>query len=560
MKTIRELIEGFIYSFIERLITAVDEGGEDTVIHGVRVLDDPTHFVQGTLVNAAATLYAYYEEKNDERAEDTLRKLHKFIGYATKYECKTWGKIAILRGFSTLYNAGLLNKIDPGVIASIKEKTDYTDFFNKETLTTDIQATNYYHVALACAAYREKFGWDNEKFAYKINNKLINILTENSYDGWLDDQIPNGRFDRYSFVFSAELSDTLHEADIELPQIAKKNLESAASAILFMANDKGDGMTYGRSLSCHGDATVIETLSSAFSRNLVNENQKEEGILYSIKAIDKILTKWYDKERDSFNIWWEGRTTNKYRGVERILEVNLDMANHLFMALKNFERGGVADVSPRCTLKFPNKWTLYDLNFLKTENDLRKTVILRYKDTLAMLPLIGMGRLKTNASYLPYPSICGCIESAPEANHPFLIPEYTDLSGKKYRPCQFFTDCTISEIDNKIEISITGNLMECNDTAIPQRTDLNFGITYTFENEFITAHFISEFDFCEAEMIVGVHGDGTKIEAFGFDGFKEIDTYSDDNFKTPSGYITKAEVYKAANTKTLGYKVTLTIN
>ena len=177
-----------------------------------------------------------------------------------------------------------------------------------------------------------------------------------------------------------------------------------------------------------------------------------------------------------------------------------------------------------------------------------------------MLPLIGMGRLKTNASYLPYPSICGCIESAPEANHPFLTPEYTDLSGRKYRPCQFFTDCTISEIDNKIEISITGNLMECNDTAIPQRTDLNFGITYTFENEFITARFISEFDFCEAEMIVGVHGDGTKIEAFGFDGFKEIDTYSDDNFKTPSGYITKAEVYKASNTKKLGYKVTLPIN
>ena len=559
MKTIRENIEGFIYPFTERLISAVDECGEDTVMHGVRVLDDPTFFVQGSLVNAAATLYAYYVEKKDSRAEKTLERLHKFIGYAAKNECKTWGKLAILRAFSTLHDAGLLDRIEKSALDAMKEKTDYTDFFDKETLTTNIMATNYYHVALACAGYREKFGWESDNYASKINEKLTDILLTSGINGWLDDQIPNGRFDRYSFVFNAELSDTLLDIDHEFPEIAAKNLKDASAALIFMANEKGDGITYGRSLSCHAESTVIETLSSAFARNLIPESEKAAAVRYSVRAIEKILNYWYDSELDTFNIWWNGRNTNKYRGVERLLEVNLDMSNHMFMALKNFERGGVADLEPTSPLKKPDAWTDYPLYFLKTETDVRTTVILRYKDTLAMLPLIGMGRLKHNASYLPYPSIAGIIESAPEANHPFLIPEYTDAEGKKYRPCQFFTKTDVKNENGKVTVLASGDLLEVTTDNLPKRTGVKFDIEYVFEGESINAAFSTELDYVQAEMVIGTHGDGTKIVGIGFDESVSVDTFGNKDFMAPHGYVSEAKIYKSKRKTNLGYSVTLSL-
>ena len=60
MPTLRAMIDGFIYPFLERVTDMVYRGGEDTVWHGVRVLDDDIKFTHGALVNAAATLYTHY--------------------------------------------------------------------------------------------------------------------------------------------------------------------------------------------------------------------------------------------------------------------------------------------------------------------------------------------------------------------------------------------------------------------------------------------------------------------------------------------------------------------
>lgn len=183
MPTIRNTIEGFIYPFLERFTDMVYKGGEDTEFQGVRLLDDDIRFTHGALVNAAATLYAYYVRENDKRSDEVLERLHYFIKIAAESVCKTWGKIAILRGFNTLHECGLLERVAPEYIELVRDRTNYEDFFDKETLELRGMATNYYQVAMACAGMREKFGWENDGYAEKIKAKLCSILKEKTVNG-----------------------------------------------------------------------------------------------------------------------------------------------------------------------------------------------------------------------------------------------------------------------------------------------------------------------------------------------------------------------------------------
>ena len=67
---------------------------------------------------------------------------------------KTWGKLAVLRGFCRLRDAGCLDVISEAVIETMKQKTDYGDFFDKETMSLRGYPTNYLQVAMACAGYQ----------------------------------------------------------------------------------------------------------------------------------------------------------------------------------------------------------------------------------------------------------------------------------------------------------------------------------------------------------------------------------------------------------------------
>ena len=76
MTTLRKTIESFVYPFLERVTDMVYKGGEDTVWHGIRVLDDDIKFTHGAMVNAAATLYVHYVKVGDERCDEVLKRIH----------------------------------------------------------------------------------------------------------------------------------------------------------------------------------------------------------------------------------------------------------------------------------------------------------------------------------------------------------------------------------------------------------------------------------------------------------------------------------------------------
>jgi hypothetical protein len=556
MNTVRSLINGFIWDHIEYYVSLVDEGGEDTVIQGIRALDENEKFVHGALVNATAQLYIHYVRENDPRAAQTLERLKKFIGFIKPHPCRTWGKLSVLRALSSLKEAGLLDSLDAETLEMLKEKTDYTDFYDKEKMMLRGAASNYNQVAMSCAGYRELIGFENDGYCDAIKEKLLDLMKNGAIDGWMDEQPPYGRFDRYSLIVTSELSDSLDSLHKEFPDFAADNLRKMAKLCVFMANNKGDGVNYGRSLSCHGDDACVEAIASAFRRGLVDDEDKDTAIAYSVKIIEKTLNFWYDKEKRSFDIWWNGRSTNRYRQVHRVLEVNLDMSIHLLTTLKNFELAGVADYQPKADLYAPESWVSYEIPFINDTDRKSKTVVLRRNDTLVMLPLIGLGSLYNWSAYLPYPAICGVLEAAPESNMPYLVPEYVLSDGTVARPIQYYTDIVTESANGSVTVTAKGKLATVGE-RFPTMTSCTFTSVFTFSGDVITASFEAESDIKSATMIVGVHSENHSITVYGFDENEPMETSGVYDFMTPHGPIVKAAKYtKNANGK-VGYTVKL---
>ena len=454
MPNIKNTIENFLYPFIDKQTKVIAEGGEDTEIEGIRVLHEDSAFTHGALIHATIILYIHYAKKKDARADEIKDRLFKFIDITLKKtKVFTWGKLGILRGLNKLLRENMISVIDSTRLSKLKELTDYSDFLDKESVALINYPANYYQVALACAAYREKLGFENDGMSDKIEEKFLES-TFSSGDDFMDDEPGYGRYDRYSLILTSEVSDLYRDIERVLPQNVCKNLQKCAKYCLDMANGVGDGFNYGRSLSVHGDLAPAEILSSAISRNLLNEKDCQLSLSYTSIILQKIIYFWYNAEKQSFNIWLDGRTTNDYRQIHRLLEVNMDMECHLYTLYDNIVAAGLEDVQIFAKIPYPEKWEYTKIEFA----DNYVSYILRYRDCLAMLPFIGTKVWGLVSAYNPFPAICGVIEGSPESKLPFLIPEYSDSDGNKYRPAHFINSTEEKEIDGGLMITAYGNL------------------------------------------------------------------------------------------------------
>ena len=556
MSTLREKIEEFLYLFYERFTDLCYKGGKDTEFMGVRLLDDESKFTHGALVNAAATLYAYYVRTNDERCGEALDRLHTFIEAATGDVCKTWGKIALLRAFCTLDDMGLVDKVKPEYTETVKKMTDYEDFFDKEKLDTRGMATNYMHVAMACAAMRERLGWESDGYSKKIMDKLTNILKSTAIDGWLDDELPYGRFDRYSFVLTSEFADTARISGLDIPDFIKKNIRKSAEAMLFAANNSGDGIPYGRSVAIHGDSSAAEILSTAIAERLLTEDECMRAITYMSAIYDKKLSFWYDKEVGAFNMWWGGRGHDSYRPVERMLETNLDAANHLYMQLRNLERGGMADVEVDGKIEKSDGWDFHLVRFKSTDTDERATTILKYRDRLIMLPFVAFGNKWGNhAAYYPFPAFSGGIlEAPPRAEYPFFVPEYTDENGTKYRPVQYYDKVCCDSDDGTVSISASGDL-SIMDGTVAHRSGIRFELNYKFIKNRIICTIKTGRKMLSAKMYTSEKSEFITVSTGGFDELSDVKTNGELKYLGTHGEIENVKIHTKSCPSVLSYEI-----
>ena len=558
MATVREKIEGFLYPFYERFTDMCYKGGEDTEFMGVRLLDDDIKFTHGALVNAAATLYAYYVKVGDKRAGEVLDRLHYFIKIAASAVCKTWGKIAILRAFCTLDDAGLVGHIKPEYTEMVKEKTNYEDFFDKEKLDVRGMATNYMQVAMACAGMRERLGWENDGYAQRIMEKLSDILQTTANDGWLDDEIPYGRFDRYSLVLASEFADTARIVGMDIPEFITKNIRRCADIMLFTANKSGNGICYGRSVSVHGDSTAAEVLSTAIAEGLLSEDEKKRAVTYLMAVYEKKLSFWYDSDKECFNMWWGGRGHDVYRPIDRLLETNLDAANHMYMQLKNLAAGGAADIQADGVIEASSDWESMIVRFKKTDSDERATVILKRGERLVMLPFVAFGsHFGDHSEYYPVPFFSGGIlEGPPSADFPLFVPEYTDDAGTKYKPVQYFDKVSYSAENGRVTVAAEGDLAII-ENKHARRSDIRFSLNYEFVENTINVKINVGRDMKTAVMYTCGRPDAIAVSTLGFDTCEDVKTCCEPQYRGVHGELQNVKIHSVNSPATLGYKIVI---
>ncbi len=529
-KKIREQIDGLEL----RLITLMYENGKEAALEGVTLLNPDNHFILGALVKSA---YKLYRRSEGEKKEFLLSALKRFFTWTKDEPCKTWGKLSLLSVLCAMKERGELALLPEGVFECLREKTDFRDFYDiREKKLLGPTAANYIHVAASCAKQRQMLGWESEETVSVITEHLLSTVDAGVGDGFLDDQPGEGRFDSYTFMVAKSLPEQCEEAGLPVPAYALKNLATAARAMLKMANRHGDGFVYGRSLAVYGDMSPAGVFVSAMKYGLLSEEESELAYAYILKILEKLCCFWYDEKRGIFNIWLDGRSTDGYREVHRLLETNLDVCDAIYETLEALETLGFAERTPRVAIPSPDTWQASRIFFSDTPYKKAETIILRRKDTLLMLPLIGAGSLCSFPAYLPFPAVAGVFEAAPQSSSPYLVPEF-EMDEKLHRPIRFYTDISMDTQDDNVTVRARGYLAAVGPwPARPERTEYTFESEYVFDGNEISVSFKTDMPYGRVRMHTAETARASFITAFGFEEVRELPLGAKDTLAPHGAY------------------------
>jgi hypothetical protein len=214
-----------------------------------------------------------------------------------------------------------------------------------------------------------------------------------------------------------------------------------------IANTRGDGFSFGRSLGPYGDTAALEILSVSAELGVLTPEEKDYAYAYSNRIVRKYIDFWYDGRIRSVDMWNRGRRTDTYRAKHRILGENFSLLHQLISASERWNTAGYRDKSPRDDLQawldkqqpqFKFVW------FAKGEYD-RGLALVRDRDTVFSLPLINGGEGQhANSPYYPLPFAQQLVAGVPDgtAAHPQLIPKFVLDDGSELLATAFIRDIT----------------------------------------------------------------------------------------------------------------------
>lgn len=556
--TIRGILENFLCEQIEKLVRVAVEGGEDATFYGYPALHDNDHFMRGELMRNALSLAIRRCRQGDARGEEMFETINSLAYLLDGYYVGTWGKLRMLEGLAEAQDEGLLGKLSPKTLDIFRIASDYEDFLDKETLTLKHGLpTNYYHVAMGCAGFREKLGWENDGMADKLCDKFIGIMEENSSAGWADEQPPFGRFDNYTLNSPMEVAIALRGIQRKLPESIRKNLRDSATLSLKLRNKNGTGFVYGRSIAAHGDIACALVLSEAMMHGLLSDAEKQTAIPFIAAILNKLRSFWFDEEMGVFNLWLHGRATNSYRNLTRILQVSLDMYAKLSLLLSNAEACGYADLSiPYSDFGETHTWQCDETVFDESDGKKRALYILRNRELIFSLPLIGTGSYATHAAYQPFPALPQFTEAAQEATQPFLVPWAALADGTTVIPAGGYERIRTAETAEGIVITAEGKMTKVNPSVHDQEPEFcgHFHAEYRFEGKSIAVTFRMEGDVKSVRML---YAGKASITAQGFDAQRSfIPDPQDPDFHTPHGALLRGTEWTGSS-KVVGYMIDL---
>ncbi len=556
-KTLRTLVEEFAYNRIDEMAGLIELYGDDTKFCGYPAFADDTNMVKGATVGCIINLAVYRFKKGDVRYKNDIKRINDFSKLFVGVPTATWGKRLLLAGLVCLYDAGLWGELSKEALEIYTSATDYIDFLDPETLTLKKNLpTNYYHVAMACAAYREKLGMENDDVSDRLLSKLMDIMDSYSTEGWSDEAPGYGRFDSYTVESPGEIIAPLWETGKEIPEKLMGAMKKSVDLCISLANGNGHGFMYGRSLSYHGDATPVSVLSQGLKLGLIPEKDIETVKKYIVNCVKKITEFWYDRELGAINMWLGGRATNGYRNISRIFEVDNGAKSVLMRVLDVAEKFGFANYPVEYTqLGYTDKWDLKEVVFDKAESSMRSLYILRRCGKVFGLPFICGGKSHHMPSYGTFPASVGYLEAPPETELDFLVPRFTLGDGSVIIPKCFWECVEAKTGDDFCVIYAKGKMTDVSSKAHdrPVKSDKSFGVTFEFAKDKIKVTYTAPG--ADVSQVKMMYSGNAKISGIGFDTADTLDV-SDSKYNAWHGAPEKGIQWKGS-ANTVGYEIDL---
>lgn len=453
MECVRNRMKDLIYENLRpkmvSLFWRTAEGGRDFVMEGVPVYNDKAQFVGGKVINMSC--YVVLELlKGTKDYERGLKTLKEVISMAADLPMETWGILNGVTGLYRLRQAGLLEQaVTRETMERLKRSLDWRTFVDIEDHYRLIgKPTNYYGVAFGIAKYRELLGWEKGGHSGELLRRLMEHIDRYSGVGYMDETAGDGRFDRYSILIPGEIISLIMATGMEAPEKIRTMLRKSAEIFLHLADEKGLGFSYGRSIGAYGDTAAMEVLSAAAEAGGIYEGDEEElAYGYSVRILQNLLDFWYDREMQSVNMWEKGRRTDGYRNKNRILGENMSLFMQMVNSYEHWVRAGWQE--REVTREYGNLVAGIEKYFFVPfagGQYQRGLAIVRDQGHVWSLPMIGGGKKYYGMDpYLPIPQENLVLDQVPDESHGNLVPELVMEDGRVLRPVSFFDSIETKE-------------------------------------------------------------------------------------------------------------------
>ncbi len=293
---------------------------------------------------------------------------------------------------------------------------------------------NYLGVAARIAAYAYEFGVmkDRAFLDSLIERAAIQFTSGAMYS---DDDMPNGRYDRYSNEYARfcwKAAEVVGRKDI-LEKL-KPSLKAQMKLWWDVVSDKGYGYNWGRS---QGLVSYLDTLELAA---FLGENPEfRPAPIEDIASVYNLAWRWlrngYIDDRHTFNLFAYGRGNYAYISIQREFQqiatsfAKTIVAHDSFM--KTLEREKVVDIPAQ-----PKLGNVARFEFFSRSPDRPEGVWLVRQGNLSFALPITVGTKPGMSDYLAAPFGLAGFANPVEVVYPSLVPFIELEDGKTYAACE----------------------------------------------------------------------------------------------------------------------------
>ena len=307
---------------------------------------------------------------------------------------------------------------------------DATRIYDPKTREVINLPENYLGVAARIAAYAYEFGVMKDRaFLDSLIERAALQFTSGAL--FADDDLPNGRYDRYSneyIRFCWKAAEVVGRKDI-LEKL-KPSMKAQMKLWWDLVSDKGYGYNWGRS---QGLVSYLDTLEIAA---FLGENPEfRPAPVADIASLYNLAWRWirggYIDDRHTFNLFAYGRGNYSYISLQREFQqiatsfAKIIVAHDSFM--RTLESEGVTEIPAK-----PNLGNVARFEWFSTAKDRPEGVWLVRQGNLRFALPITVGTKPGMSDYLAAPFGLAGFANPVEQVYPSLVPFIEMEDGKTY--------------------------------------------------------------------------------------------------------------------------------